>query len=65
MKIDKTVETPGGKVVFQGEVEGVELDAIIEYGLNTLLALGAIKTTIMAVPTKEDDDEDDEDVSLQ
>lgn len=45
MKVNKTVEMPNGSVTFTGELEAQELDTVLQYGLNTLLALGALKTT--------------------
>lgn len=53
MKIDKVIELENGRIEFRGEVEGAELDALISYGLNTLLSLGMIKATI--IQENEDD----------
>ena len=50
MKISKSLESPVGTVQFVGELEGVELDMVIQLGLLTLMARGAIKTEI--VPDK-------------
>jgi hypothetical protein len=50
MKISKSLESPVGTVSFVGELEGVELDMVIQLGLLTLMARGAIKTEI--VPDK-------------
>jgi hypothetical protein len=53
MKVEKTIELPDGSLTFQGELTAQELDTVIMYGLNTLLALGALKPTVVEV-----DDED-------
>lgn len=42
MQIRKVVETPDGKLEFEGVVEGKELELIIESGLRWLIALGAL-----------------------
>lgn len=47
MIINKTVEMPDGTLTFQGELSATELDTVIQYGLNTLFALGALKSTIV------------------
>lgn len=49
MKVEKTIELPDGRLTFTGVLEGEELDAVITYGLSTLLALGVIKPTIMTM----------------
>lgn len=43
MQINKTIETPEGKVVFEGTLEGPELDFIIQIGLMWLLQNGGAK----------------------
>lgn len=43
MKIDKCVEIADGTLQFKGELNSEELDTVIQYGLNTLFALGVIK----------------------
>lgn len=40
MKINHTAETSEGDIVFQGVLEGKELDFVIEVGINTLLQKG-------------------------
>lgn len=65
MKVNKTIELPNGTVQFQGEITEEELDTVIMYGLNTLLALGAIKTTSAIPSLLEEDDDDEEDSTLQ
>lgn len=47
MLINKTVEMPDGTLTFQGELKAEELDMVIMYGLNTLMALGGLKPTIV------------------
>jgi hypothetical protein len=42
LQIKHTTETPEGDVVFQGKLEGPELAFVIEVGINTLLAQGAL-----------------------
>jgi len=44
MKINKSLETPVGTVQFVGELEGAELDIVLQLGLLSLMARGAIKT---------------------
>lgn len=48
MKIDKCVEIPDGTLQFKGELSAQELDTVIQYGLNTLFALGIIKPSLEA-----------------
>lgn len=55
MKVNKTIEMPDGSLTFQGELTAQELDTVIMYGLNTLLALGALKPTVVEVDGEEDD----------
>ena len=45
MKINKTLETELGKVEFKGELSAEELDYVLQIGLNTLLMMGALKTS--------------------
>ena len=42
MKINQVFETPEGKVTFQGELVGKELEAVIAVGLNYLFSVGAL-----------------------
>lgn len=42
MQIKQVVETPEGDVVFQGKLEGPELAFVLEIGINTLVAQGAL-----------------------
>lgn len=42
MELKKVIETEEGTVEFTGTLEGKELQAVIEVGLNTLLAHGAL-----------------------
>jgi hypothetical protein len=42
MDIKKTIETPNGGVTFEGSLNSEELDVIIQVGLATLLARGAL-----------------------
>lgn len=51
MLISKTIETPTGSVKFEGELEPKELDFVLQVGLNTLLAQGAIPFTIKTPTT--------------
>ena len=60
MKVDKTIELPNGTVQFQGELSAEELDTVLAYGLNTLLALGAINTTMSPQQLLDTDNEDEE-----
>lgn len=45
MKIKKSVEMPDGSYVYQGEFTGPELDYLVEYAVNLLLAHGAFPFT--------------------
>ncbi|MDE3023090.1 MAG: hypothetical protein KGI54_14790 [Pseudomonadota bacterium] len=42
MQIKHIVEKDGGQLVFQGELTGQELAFVVETGLNTLYANGAL-----------------------
>lgn len=42
MHVNKTIETPQGTVVFEGELEEKELDLVLKVGLNFLLQMGAL-----------------------
>lgn len=57
MKVDKTIEMPDGTLTFQGELTGQELDMVIMYGLNTLLALGVVTPTIINEDGEEEEPE--------
>lgn len=46
MLINKTLETPQGTVVFEGELEQAELDLVIKIGLNYLLQQGTLPFTL-------------------
>lgn len=37
MKINNTIETPEGGMTFQGELDGKELDFVVQTGLNFLM----------------------------
>lgn len=69
MLVNKTIEMPDGTITFQGELKAAELDTVIMYGLNTLLALGALKPTIITEEGEEEQMEleldDDESSTLQ
>ena len=57
MKIDKCVEIPDGTLQFKGELDQQELDTVVQYGLNTLFALGIIKATVVSeedLPSQDD-----------
>jgi hypothetical protein len=47
MQISKSIETPEGTVKFEGEIEGVELDLVLQFGLLSLMRQGAIKAVIL------------------
>lgn len=42
MNINKSVEQADGTYIFQGTIEGRELDFLIEYALNDLARKGAL-----------------------
>jgi len=50
MKISNTVETKEGTVVFVGELDGVQLDMVIQLGLLSLMSAGAL--TMGEIPPK-------------
>jgi len=52
MKINKSLETPEGSIQFVGELEGQELDIVIQLGLLALTSRGFIKTVTAEVPPK-------------
>lgn len=41
MEIKHSVEMPDGSYVYQGKFEGKELDFLVEFAVNSLLAQGA------------------------
>ena len=47
MKVKKSLETPEGKVEFEGEISQEELDLVLTVGLNYLLQQGAIPFKIL------------------
>jgi hypothetical protein len=51
MHVNKSLETPQGTVIFEGELEPKELDLVLKIGLNYLLQMGALPFT-----TKVDDE---------
>ena len=61
MKIDTTVERPDGSLQFSGVLEGEELTAVINFGLNTIYALGLIKASNITYENEEDDEGEEED----
>lgn len=42
MHVSKTLETPEGTVVFEGELGPKELDLVLKIGLNFLLQTGCL-----------------------
>jgi hypothetical protein len=48
MQISKSYETEQGTVKFNGEIEGVELDAILTLGLHQLIVRGLVKPKIVS-----------------
>jgi hypothetical protein len=42
IKINKSIETKDGGLTFQGEIEGPELNFLIEFALNELARKGAL-----------------------
>jgi hypothetical protein len=49
VKISKVIETPQGTAKFEGEVSQEEFDYIVQTGLNALLVMGAIKTSVREI----------------
>ena len=47
MKISKSIETKEGTVQFVGEIDGPELDIVLQMGLMYLVARGAIKAEVV------------------
>jgi len=48
MQINKSYQTAEGTVKFEGEVEGVELDAILTLGLHQLIVRGLVKPKVVS-----------------
>jgi hypothetical protein len=48
MQINKSYETAEGTVKFNGEIEGVELDAILTLGLHQLIVRGLVKPKVVS-----------------
>jgi hypothetical protein len=48
MLVNKSIETPQGTVVFEGELSEQELDFVLKVGLNFLMQAGAIPMTLKA-----------------
>lgn len=42
MQVKRGIERPDGSFVFQGTLEGAELDFVIEVGMNELARIGAL-----------------------
>lgn len=42
MNVTKVIETTDGEVTYTAELKGKELQVVIDVGLNTLLAAGAL-----------------------
>ncbi len=53
MQISKSIQTPEGTVKFEGEIEGVELDMVLQLGLLALMTKGLVQT----IYTQEDPEE--------
>lgn len=47
MKIDKVIEVADGTVTFNGELSPGEVELVVHYGLNTMLALGVLKPQVV------------------
>lgn len=45
MLVNKSFETPEGTIHFQGELTAMELDYVLQIGLNQLLQMGAVSKT--------------------
>lgn len=45
MLVNKSFETPEGTLHFQGELTAMELDYVLQIGLNQLLQMGAVSKT--------------------
>jgi len=54
MLVNKVVETENGSVTFTGELSDVELDYVLQVGLNVLLQQGAISKTSGVEPNTTD-----------
>ena len=42
MQINQSIETENGTVKFQGEIEGAELDLVLQLGLHALVVRGIL-----------------------
>lgn len=47
MKIDQTIETGAGTIVFRGEVSQEEFDYIMKMGLAAMYIKGELSSTVM------------------
>lgn len=47
MKISKTIQTPEGPVIFNGELSEAEADMVVGLGLNYLMQQGALPFKIL------------------
>jgi hypothetical protein len=57
MQINKTIETKTGSVHFEGEIEGQELDLVIQTGLMYLLQAGVISNAMVEKDIAEENGE--------
>ena len=46
MLINKAIQTKEGTVQFEGELEGPELDKVLEVGLTVLVQMGVLKPKV-------------------
>jgi len=43
MQVNKAIQTKEGTIQFEGELEGAELDKVLEVGLTVLVQMGVLK----------------------
>jgi hypothetical protein len=53
MQINKSIETKEGTVRFEGEIEGAELDVVLQLGLHALVLRGILTPTYAVKPDNE------------
>ena len=53
MQISKSIETEAGTVQFQGEIEGPELDLVLQLGLHALVLRGILTPQPIADTSEE------------
>ena len=53
MQVNKAIYTKQGTLQFDGELEGAELDKVVEVGLTVLVQMGVLKPSASPKPKEE------------